>query len=240
MKKSSLFLRRMLSSTSSTRRTRPAAPGSRSRPNPYQYYSVPSSWTQPLASPTPSPRSASGFDAILSSISVIQTFDPVHASEGLTMTGRLSRLSTAFADVVAAPCRCSLAAPPSRSRCWACQARRRTCKPPCRRSSKRCPPVSPRHRRVVRKASPLSPKAAGWAGRLAAGQGSWGVVWRWPRQPAGRSLKQACYGHCWQGRSSGRSPAVAALTPLATWIVSAHWPWPTGRPGKGQRKGQLA
>ena len=78
----------MLSSTSSTRRTRPAAPGSRSRPNPYQYYSVPSSWTQPLASPTPSPRSASGFDAILSSISVIQTFDPVHASEGLDDDGK--------------------------------------------------------------------------------------------------------------------------------------------------------
>ena len=141
-----------------------------------------------------------------------------------TMTGSLSRLSTAFADVVPAPCRCSLAAPPSRSRCWDCQARRRTCKPPCRRSSKRCPPVSPRHRRVVRKASPLSPKAAGWAGRLAAGQGSWGVVWRWSWQPASRSLRQACYGRCWQGRSSGRSPAVAALTPLATWIVSAHWP----------------
>ena len=140
------------------------------------------------------------------------------------MQAKVSRLSTAFADVVPAPCRCSLAAPPSRSRCWDCQARRRTCKPPCRRSSKRCPPVSPRHRRVVRKASPLSPKAAGWAGRLAAGQGSWGVVWRWSRQPAGRSLEQACYGRCWQGRSSGRSPAVPALTPLATWIVSAHWP----------------
>ena len=143
-----------------------------------------------------------------------------------TMTGSLSRVSTAFAEVVPAPCRCSLAAPPSRSRCWDGQARRRTCKPPCRRSSKRCPPVSPRHRRVVRKASPLSPKAAGWAGRLAAGQGSWGVVWRWSWQPASRSLRQACYGRCWQGRSSGRSPGCldpAGYLDRLSALALTHW-----------------
>ena len=231
----------MLSSTSSTRRTRPAAPGSRSRPNPYQYYSVPSSWTQPLASPPPSPRSASGFDAILSSISVIQTFDPVHASEGLDDDGKafaalhgLRRRGggamSLFPGGSAQP-EPLLGLPGASSHL---QATVPTLLQALSASESTAPPRGPK------KASPLSPKAAGWAGRLAAGQGSWGVVWRWPRQPAGRSLKQACYGHCWQGRSSGRSPAVAALTPLATWIVSAHWPWPTGRPGKGQRKGQLA
>ena len=68
----------------------------------------------------------------------------------------------------------------------------------------------------------MSPKAAGWAGRLAGGKGSWAVVWRWSWQPAGRSLEPACSGRCWQGRRSGRSAALAAMSPLDIWIVSAH------------------
>ena len=68
--------------TSSTRRTRQAAAES----VPYSVSRSASSY--PLLRPTLRSASLSGFDAILSSISVIQTFDPVHAGEGLDDDGK--------------------------------------------------------------------------------------------------------------------------------------------------------
>ena len=153
------------------------------------------------------------------------------------MTGRLSRLSTAFADVVAAPCRCSLAAPPSRSRCWACRARRRTCKPPCRRSSKRCPPVSPRHRRVVRKSKPAVAKGCwlGWPAGRRPGQLGRGVALAmaasWPKPQA--SLLWTLLARLQQRALTSRGCLDPAgyLDRLSA-LALAHWEtWET--PAKG-------
>ena len=89
-------------------------------------------------------------------------------------------------------CRASLAVPPSWSRCWAARlARRRTCKPRYRRSSKRCQPVSPPCRACPKSKPGIARlQLAGWP-RLAEGEGSLrrGVsLTAASGEPAGRGL----------------------------------------------------
>ena len=203
--------------TSSTRRTRQAAAES----VPYSVSRSASSY--PLLRPTLRSASLSGFDAILSSISVIQTFDPVHAGEGLDDDGkpfaalhglrrRGAGAMSLFPGGSAQP-EPLLGLPGASSHL---QATVPTLLQALSASESTAPPRGPKKQARCRQR--LLAGLAGWPQARAAGA--------WCGAGHGSQLAEAsdklAMGAV--GKAAAAGARLAALTPLATWIVSAHWP----------------
>ena len=122
--------------------------------------------------------------------SISQTFSPAFASIRFAQVGSL----------LGSGCRCSLGAPGTRSRRWAARlARRRTCKPRCRRCCRRSPPASP-------SCHALSEKRAGRRQRV------WLWLAGWPRLAEGwGSLRHAVALTVAYGAPAGRGLATFAF-----------------------------